>query len=148
MDGLLLPILKRAQHLLRFFQRDFGFFQIGLHLFMAIHRQIVIRQRAQKRDLVRDLGKGFQPLLQNLAQHLLLAVVGGQHLVVIRGGVRGKRGLIHMADVLGIHPAQLVFIENRRRFGNALDIKRLGQLFHGKQFLVGAGVPAQKRDVV
>lgn len=52
------------------------------------------------------------------------------------------------ADILTVEEAQLDGIEDRRRLGNAMDIKGLDHLREREDFLFTLGAPAQQQDVV
>ena len=51
---------------------------------------------------------------------------------------------IHGLDVLRVHPAQLLHIENRRRLGNTAIVELLHQLLQAHDLLVVLGTPAQQ----
>ena len=51
-------------------------------------------------------------------------------------------------DIAAVHPAQFGDVKNRRGFVQPFGVKYLFQLGERKDFLFGAGVPAQERNII
>ena len=66
----------------------------------------------------------------------------------IRGSVADIVLGAELSDILGIHPAELGFVEDSRGFAESLYTESLGQLVHGKELAVVSGAPADECNIV
>ena len=120
---------------------------VGLHLLGEVELLGELRHLGEEvdhlRQLAEDLDAGLQAPLEDVQVHVRDAGL------FIPGHGRGGELLRgHAADVLGVHPAQLLDVEDRGGLGEPLQREGLHQLGEREELAVVAGVPADQGDVV
>ena len=118
---------------------------------MDVERRVVVRERIQEVDTLRQVGQDLAARLHQGCDGLEINLRGGD------GGLQNRLGLgverlgAELFHVFRVHPAELVDVEDRRRFRDAGDVEHLGQLLQREEFAFGQlalRTPAQKRDIV
>ena len=148
MDSGDVPVGQSLQHGDGRLEHPGGVFQVGLALFVDEEVHGVVRQLLQEVEQAGDLLELGDAGRQDGVEHLPGLVLRPEHLSVIGHGVGGELLLAHGLDVLGVEPVELVVVEHRGGFADALDGKGLLQLCQGEDLLVVFGRPAQKGDIV